>query len=34
MPSIPVTRRPLAQAGAALQDLAAGKVVGRTILMP
>ena len=34
MPSIPVTRRPLAQADAALRGLAAGKVVGRTILMP
>ena len=31
---IPVTRRPLAQANAALEDLLHGKVVGRTILVP
>ncbi|MBL8340881.1 MAG: alcohol dehydrogenase catalytic domain-containing protein [Rubrivivax sp.] len=32
--SIPVTCRPLAQANEALADLHAGKVVGRTILVP
>ncbi len=31
---IPVTRRPLCEANAALQDLHHGKVVGRTILVP
>jgi propanol-preferring alcohol dehydrogenase len=34
MRSIPVTRRPLAEANAALEDLLHGKVVGRTILVP
>jgi propanol-preferring alcohol dehydrogenase len=31
---IPVTRRPLAEANAALQDLIHGRVVGRTVLQP
>jgi D-arabinose 1-dehydrogenase-like Zn-dependent alcohol dehydrogenase len=34
MASIPVTRRPLAEANAALQDLHHGRVVGRTVLVP
>jgi D-arabinose 1-dehydrogenase-like Zn-dependent alcohol dehydrogenase len=34
MASIPVTRRPLADAGAALDDLHHGRVVGRTVLVP
>jgi propanol-preferring alcohol dehydrogenase len=34
MKPIPVQRRPLADANAAMQDLIAGKVVGRTILVP
>lgn len=34
MKAIPVTRRPLDDANAALQDLRHGKVVGRTILVP
>ena len=34
MKSIPVTRRPLAQADQALQDLRLGRVVGRTVLIP
>ncbi len=34
MNAIPVTRRPLDEANAALQDLHHGKVVGRTILVP
>ncbi len=34
MQSIPVNRRPLAEANAALQALLAGQVVGRTILVP
>jgi len=32
--AIPVTRRPLADANAALRELHDGKVVGRTILIP
>lgn len=32
--TIPVTRRPLAQANEALQDLQAGRVLGRTVLVP
>jgi len=32
--SIPVARRPLAQANAAMEDLLHGRVVGRTILVP
>ncbi|NPT61446.1 alcohol dehydrogenase [Paraburkholderia elongata] len=32
--SIPVTRRPLAEVNAALEDLQHGKIVGRTILVP
>lgn len=34
MKAIPVTRRPLSDANAALQDLHAGRVVGRAILVP
>jgi propanol-preferring alcohol dehydrogenase len=34
MKPIPVKSRPLAEVNAAMQDLAAGKVVGRTILVP
>ena len=34
IPSIPITTRPLAEADAALQDLRAGKLVGRAVLMP
>jgi propanol-preferring alcohol dehydrogenase len=34
MKAIPVTRRPLSDADAALQDLRAGRVVGRAILLP
>jgi propanol-preferring alcohol dehydrogenase len=34
MKSIPVARRPLSEANAALQDLQAGRVVGRAILVP
>ena len=34
MKAIPVQRRPLAEANAAMQDLIAGKVVGRAILIP
>ena len=34
MKPIPVTRRPLAEANAALQDLHHGRVVGRTVLVP
>jgi D-arabinose 1-dehydrogenase-like Zn-dependent alcohol dehydrogenase len=34
MAAIPVTRRPLAEANDALQDLHHGKIVGRTILVP
>ena len=34
MKAIPVQRRPLAEANAAMQDLIAGRVVGRTILVP
>ena len=34
MAAIPVTRRPLSDANEALQDLHAGRVVGRTILIP
>jgi propanol-preferring alcohol dehydrogenase len=34
MKPIPVRRRPLAEANAAMQELIAGKVVGRTILVP
>jgi propanol-preferring alcohol dehydrogenase len=34
MRAIPVLRRPLSEANEALQDLHAGRVVGRTILMP
>jgi propanol-preferring alcohol dehydrogenase len=34
MKAIPVRRRPMAEVNAAMQDLIAGKVVGRTILIP
>jgi D-arabinose 1-dehydrogenase-like Zn-dependent alcohol dehydrogenase len=34
MAPIPVTRRPLSDAGAALEDLHHGRVVGRTVLVP
>ena len=34
MSPIPVTRRPLAEANAALQDLHHGRIVGRTVLVP
>ena len=34
MAPIPVTRRPLAEANAALQDLHHGRIVGRTVLVP
>ncbi len=34
MKAIPVTRRPMDEANAAMQDLHQGKVVGRTILVP
>jgi len=34
MRAIPVTRRPMEQANAALQDLHHGRVVGRTVLVP
>lgn len=34
MTPIPVTRRPLAEANAALQDLHHGRIVGRTVLVP
>ena len=34
MKAIPVARRPLSEANAALQDLQAGRVVGRAILVP
>jgi hypothetical protein len=32
LPSVPIGKRPLAQAGSALDDLKAGKVVGRLVL--
>jgi alcohol dehydrogenase, propanol-preferring len=34
LPSVPISKRPLAAAGGALDDLKAGKVVGRLVLMP
>jgi len=34
LPSVPISKRPLAAAGGALDDLKAGKVVGRVVLMP
>ena len=34
IPSIPITRRPLDDADAALQDLRAGRLIGRAVLMP
>jgi D-arabinose 1-dehydrogenase-like Zn-dependent alcohol dehydrogenase len=34
LPSIPIRERPLADAGAALEELRQGKVLGRTILTP
>jgi D-arabinose 1-dehydrogenase-like Zn-dependent alcohol dehydrogenase len=32
--TIPITKRPLAEANAALEDLKAGKQIGRSVLMP
>jgi alcohol dehydrogenase, propanol-preferring len=34
LPSVPIRKEPLAQAATALDDLKAGKVVGRVVLMP
>ena len=34
LPSVPIRKQPLAEAGTALDDLKAGKVVGRVVLMP
>jgi alcohol dehydrogenase, propanol-preferring len=34
VPAIPITRRPLEEAGAALEDLREGKLVGRAVLTP
>ena len=34
VPPIPVEERPLAEANRALEDLAAGKVLGRLVLVP
>ena len=34
MPSVPIRRRPLAEVNDALNDLRAGKVVGRVVLEP
>jgi len=34
LPTTPLERRPLAEAGRALADLRAGKVVGRVVLVP
>ena len=34
LPAMPVTSRPLDQADAALVDLAAGRIRGRTVLRP
>jgi D-arabinose 1-dehydrogenase-like Zn-dependent alcohol dehydrogenase len=34
MKAIPVQRRPMAEVNAAMHELIAGKVVGRTILVP
>ena len=34
VPPIPITRRPLEEANAALEDLAAGRVEGRQVLVP
>lgn len=34
MKPIPITRRPLAEVNGALQDLHAGRVIGRTVLVP
>jgi D-arabinose 1-dehydrogenase-like Zn-dependent alcohol dehydrogenase len=33
-PAIPITKRPLPEAYAALQDLKAGRQIGRSVLMP
>jgi D-arabinose 1-dehydrogenase-like Zn-dependent alcohol dehydrogenase len=34
VPALPVERRPLAAANSALEDLAAGRVLGRVVLSP
>jgi alcohol dehydrogenase len=34
VPAIPITRRPLEEASAALEDLREGKLVGRAVLTP
>ena len=34
MPPVPITRRPLSEVNQALQDLAAGRTVGRNVLIP
>jgi propanol-preferring alcohol dehydrogenase len=34
LPALPVTERPLAQADASLDDLRAGRVRGRVVLVP
>ena len=34
IPSIPITKRPLDSADATLQDLRAGKLIGRAVLTP
>ncbi|MNG29164.1 hypothetical protein D3C84_1145460 [compost metagenome] len=34
MSAIPVTRRPMSEINAAMQDLHNGKVIGRTVLIP
>ena len=34
VPPIPITQRPLEEANAALEDLAAGRVEGRQVLVP
>jgi D-arabinose 1-dehydrogenase-like Zn-dependent alcohol dehydrogenase len=34
MPALPITTRPLSEANAALEDLKAGKLVGRAVLTP
>ena len=34
LPSVPIRKQPLADAGTALEELKAGKVVGRVVLTP